>query len=291
MRVSDRMKSPQNHCHVDDQEVLQFVDGELAPRRAAEIRQHFEECWSCRTRLMDFQNAVSRFVHFQQTQLDDAIPPTDGPLAQFRARLNAVKDEPRVESNAGIAHRRLWALGAVAAFAICVLSLAGVREYLTKNNARVGAATFDGSKPIAALTPGEALRISVPQVCSSDLNTPRLMLPASLRTQVFRAYGMAGVREQDFEVDYLITPDLGGTDTLRNLWPEPYYNTVWNAHVKDQLEVRLRDLVCSGSLDLSTAQRDLSSDWIAAYRKYFKSETPVGTGKPVALLFAMLNRP
>jgi hypothetical protein len=78
-----------------------------------------------------------------------------------------------------------------------------------------------------------------------------------------------------YEVDYLITPELGGTTDIRNLWPEPYYDTAWNAHVKDQLEERLHEMVCRGDVDLATAQQDISKDWIAAYRKYFHTDHPI----------------
>ena len=74
-------------------------------------------------------------------------------------------------------------------------------------------------------------------------------------------------------MDYLITPDLGGTESIRNLWPQPY-SARWNARVKDQLETRLHQLVCEGKLDLATAQHDISSDWIGAYRKYVGGNAP-----------------
>jgi hypothetical protein len=34
-------------------------------------------------------------------------------------------------------------------------------------------------------------------------------------------------------------------------------------------------MVCGGQLDLSTAQRDISTDWIAAYKKYFHTDRPL----------------
>ncbi|HZT37758.1 MAG TPA: hypothetical protein VFA28_07660 [Bryobacteraceae bacterium] len=77
-----------------------------------------------------------------------------------------------------------------------------------------------------------------------------------------------------YEVDYLITPALGGADDLGNLWPQSYSATQWNARVKDALEDRLHELVCSGSLDLATAQREIATDWIAAYKKYFHTDQP-----------------
>jgi hypothetical protein len=68
---------------------------------------------------------------------------------------------------------------------------------------------------------------------------------------------------------------IGGATDVRNLWPEPYYDTAWNAHVKDQLEERLHEMVCRGDVDLATAQQDISKDWIAAYRKYFHTDHPL----------------
>jgi hypothetical protein len=57
---------------------------------------------------------------------------------------------------------------------------------------------------------------------------------------------------------------------------------VWSAPVKDQLEDRLRRMVCRGDVALGTAQRDISTDWIAAYRKYFHADQPVSTDSPSA---------
>jgi hypothetical protein len=39
--------------------------------------------------------------------------------------------------------------------------------------------------------------------------------------------GIADVPSKDYQVDYLINPQLGGTDDIRNLWPQPYGTTVW----------------------------------------------------------------
>jgi hypothetical protein len=78
-----------------------------------------------------------------------------------------------------------------------------------------------------------------------------------------------------YEVDYLITPALGGADDIRNLWPQPYAEGEWNAHVKDALENHLHDLVCTGNLTLETAQRDIARNWVDAYRKYFNTERPL----------------
>jgi hypothetical protein len=68
---------------------------------------------------------------------------------------------------------------------------------------------------------------------------------------------------------------LGGVEEIHNLWPEPYTSPGWNAHMKDALEEHLHQLVCAGKLDLSTAQRDIATDWISAYKKYFHTDKPL----------------
>jgi hypothetical protein len=41
------------------------------------------------------------------------------------------------------------------------------------------------------------------------------------------------------------------------------------AEAKDKLERRLCEMVCAGQLDIATAQEEIATDWIAAYRKYY----------------------
>jgi len=105
-----------------------------------------------------------------------------------------------------------------------------------------------------------------------------------LQREVFREYGIANPQPNDYEIDYLIAPGLGGTEDIHNLWPQPYTSPMWNANVKNSLEERLHQLVCEQRLDLSTAQHDIATDWIAAYKKYFHTDKPLPaalqTGSP-----------
>lgn len=74
------------------------------------------------------------------------------------------------------------------------------------------------------------------------------------------------------KLDYLITPELGGTTEAADLWPERYTGSTWNARVKDHLELLLPRMVCTGEVDLPTAQRDIARNWVAAYRKYLPDD-------------------
>lgn len=88
---------------------------------------------------------------------------------------------------------------------------------------------------------------------------------------------MERVPTDEYELDYLITPELGGAPTLQNLLPQRYASRPWNAHVKDQLERLLPRLVCDGAISLQTAQGEIAVDWIAAYRKYLRTDVPLQT--------------
>ena len=130
--------------------------------------------------------------------------------------------------------------------------------------------------PRPNLTPGATSPLLAGDVCdgaSRKLLVARV--PSALSRQVFEEYGIRSPFPGAYEVDYLITPDLGGSADLKNLWPEPYFDVKWNARVKDALEVRLHSLVCKGDLELKTAQQDLATNWIAAYIKYFHSNRPL----------------
>jgi hypothetical protein len=62
--------------------------------------------------------------------------------------------------------------------------------------------------------------------------------------------------------------ELGGSNDIRNLWPQSYTTKPLNAHTKDALEDHLHALVCAGKVPLLQAQHDISTDWPAASKKY-----------------------
>lgn len=78
-------------------------------------------------------------------------------------------------------------------------------------------------------------------------------------------------------MDHLISLELGGSNSLKNLWPESFITEPWNAHVKDRLENKLHEMICSGEIDIKAAQREISTDWIASYKKYVGPEPNGGS--------------
>src|SRR5262249_37251526 len=99
-------------------------------------------------------------------------------------------------------------------------------------------------------------------------------VPAWLKRQAYAEDGTTQYKTGDYEVDHLISPSLEGSNSIRNLWPQSTKTAPWNSYVKDALERKLHKLVCAGQLNLKTAQREIASDWIEAYKKYVGKSPP-----------------
>jgi hypothetical protein len=120
--------------------------------------------------------------------------------------------------------------------------------------------------PRAAVTPGVALAAGKAQICVSGYAASVRNVPTSEADAVYAEYGVAHVAYAH-EVDHLISLELGGSNVIRNLWPEPYAGR-WGARTKDVLENKLHDLVCAGQLSLHYAQHIEATNWVVAYRRY-----------------------
>jgi hypothetical protein len=93
---------------------------------------------------------------------------------------------------------------------------------------------------------------------------------ASAKDATYRWYGIkkptgnVGL-QQTCEKDHLISLELGGSDTLANLWPEcgpdgtPLPARFFKQ--KDRVENYLADQVESGAMPLEEAQRGIATDW------------------------------
>jgi hypothetical protein len=124
--------------------------------------------------------------------------------------------------------------------------------------------------PDPALTPGEifsnvtAAQVSRPGYARSVRN-----VTAKEKRAVYAEYGIKHHKRGEYEIDHLISLELGGSNDIRNLWPQSYLTPVWNAHTKDRLEDRLHSLVAKGKISLALAQHDIATNWISAYGEYF----------------------
>jgi hypothetical protein len=144
--------------------------------------------------------------------------------------------------------------------------------------------------PNRTLTPGSAN----PAETQADIHsticrtgyTETVRPPSSYTTglkeqQLAAGYAYHGDTDPaDYEEDHLISLELGGAARdPGNLWPEPYA-AAEGARVKDRIENRLHDLVCSGQLSLATAQEAIARDWWRAYQRYGGDGSPTVSDGP-----------
>lgn len=131
-----------------------------------------------------------------------------------------------------------------------------------------------GELPDKRLTPGAVFEgVTVAQVCTPGYARSVRNVPTELKREVYRRYHMAYVRGAA-EVDHLIPLSDGGSNSINNLWPEPYVGE-WNALVKDSLESKIHQMVCDGQMSLPDAQQRIATNWIATYKEVFKTLRPL----------------
>ncbi len=135
-------------------------------------------------------------------------------------------------------------------------------------------------RPDPKLTPGATLDVTKEDILTPGYTKKVRDVPQSVKDQVYAEYGITTRAPGEYEVDHLISLELGGSNSIKNLWPQSYITKPWNAHVKDRLENKLHAMVRDGQIDLKTAQQEIATDWIAAYKKYVGPEPGTESASP-----------
>ena len=125
------------------------------------------------------------------------------------------------------------------------------------------AAPTPGELPDPRMTPGEAQTTDLGLICTSPIKVPR-DVPISVKMQVFANYHIPWQNRALYEVDHLIPLELGGANTIANLWPE--FGPIPNP--KDRVEARLHALVCTGKVTIEAAQHAIATNWKEAQITY-----------------------
>ncbi len=132
---------------------------------------------------------------------------------------------------------------------------------------RTSGCRASGALPDGACTPGAIIQSATrEQICQPGYARSVRDVPDSEKEQVYAGYGIASHQPGQYEVDHLISLELGGSNDLANLWPEVAEPRP-GFHEKDQVENYLHDQVCSGAMSLQDAQHQIASNWLAVYEK------------------------
>lgn len=150
-----------------------------------------------------------------------------------------------------------------------------VARDLTLSTGQCQLRTIDAGKgaylPDPACTPG-AIDPAVTQdnlgstICKSGYTTT-VRAPASETNKVkalsLQQYGQTPASSTEF--DHLISLQLGGTNAVSNLWPEPNRaGAPGTTNPKDAIETRLNKAVCAHKVTLADAQKAIARNWVTA---------------------------
>ena len=107
-------------------------------------------------------------------------------------------------------------------------------------------------------------------ICAPAFHTSNIRnVPQSEKFAVEREYGMSpGFYGRTIEIDHIIPLELGGSNDIANLFPEPGAGAA-GYRAKDRLENKLHALVCAGQLTLSAVQAQIASDWRTLYGQVY----------------------
>lgn len=112
-------------------------------------------------------------------------------------------------------------------------------------------------------TTGVALPdVTAAQVCAPGYAQSVRNVPQAVKDKVYAEYGVTSHLPGEYEVDHLVSLQLGGSNDIANLWPEAATPKP-GFHEKDQVENYLHDQVCSGKIALKDAQTEIAKNWKA----------------------------
>ena len=121
--------------------------------------------------------------------------------------------------------------------------------------------------PDSACTPGAILATGTKDaICKSGYAKSVRNVPTSEKDQVYASYGIKSHAPGQYEVDHLVSLELGGSNEIANLWPE-LASPKPGFHEKDKVENYLHDQVCSGAVSLQQAQQEIATNWLAVYNQ------------------------
>lgn len=120
--------------------------------------------------------------------------------------------------------------------------------------------------PDPQVTRGATSDLTKEQVCTTKWGQDQRHVTEGMKDAVCIAYGLKPhcYGRQTYEIDHLISRELGGVDSVSNLWPQPYFQHP-GAHEKDAVENWLHKQVCTGKISLQDAQQRIAKDWYAVY--------------------------
>ena len=148
--------------------------------------------------------------------------------------------------------------------------------------AKTSGCSVNGPLQDTACTPGDILPSATKeQICQSGYASSVRNVPTSVKNKVYAEYSITSHTTGQYEVDHLVSLELGGSNDISNLWPEAA-SPKPGFHEKDKVENYLHDQVCSGAVSLQQAQIEIATNWLTIYDRMPSSAKSAsgGDGSP-----------
>lgn len=127
----------------------------------------------------------------------------------------------------------------------------------TTSNVKITSRTY----PNGNLTPGDILTTDMNFVCVEGYSTRMRNVPESLKKEVYKKYKLTyPPKKNTYITDHYIPLELGGSNDIKNLWPQPYADSL----KKDKVENYLATIVCNRTINMTYAQEQIKN-WTAVY--------------------------
>lgn len=153
-----------------------------------------------------------------------------------------------------------------------VVAFGGLLIYrlTTYNNVNVAGITESNPNvfPNSEFTPGDiSSNVTSDQVCTPGFTKTVRNVTTATKKLVFEEYNISYPPPKGaYEVDHFIPLELGGSNEITNLWPEPA-DPKPGFHQKDEVENYLHEQVCKGTISLEQAQESIRTNWLTVYQK------------------------
>ena len=144
--------------------------------------------------------------------------------------------------------------------------------------------------PDLEATPGATLPVTINHLCTPGYTKTVRHVTEEEKRHIYALYGAKVKPKVCCEVDHLIPLELGGSNDLTNLWPQPY-SPKPGAHEKDKVEGALHKEVCAGKMKLQKAQQRISTDWYELYKELLGSQPGSTSSTQVEIKVVSLTSP
>ena len=118
--------------------------------------------------------------------------------------------------------------------------------------------TGDIFLPNPKLTPGRVIK----------RDKDRSGVTLAMEQKVFARYRIVWTRRAEFRIDHLIPPELGGADTIDNLWPHSLRARPYGPDRKQLLTRFLLEKIAQRQMTEAQAQELIRRDWVDAFVDY-----------------------